>query len=172
MIRRLVDLEHADRGYCNPAGQYNISDCELRILKNTLRFRSITRFGAARHKDGKYDSRFKNHYFYLCACAGLLPLQRQFRLQLRGKRAAMPGILASRCSLRHENMMSIVKTDEYGRFSFDAYEGVKYSARVIIDLGDSEYAYFKLSDVPADTEKAPMKIVIDPTHPESKAKLK
>jgi 5-hydroxyisourate hydrolase-like protein (transthyretin family) len=71
-----------------------------------------------------------------------------------------------------ENMMSSVKTNEYGRFSFNAYEGVKYSARVIIDLGDSEYAYFKLSDVPADTEKAPMKIVIDPTHPESKAKLK
>jgi Carboxypeptidase regulatory-like domain len=70
------------------------------------------------------------------------------------------------------NMMSNVKTDEYGRFSFKAYEGVKYSARVIIDLGDSEYAYFKWSDVPADTEKAPMKIVIDPTHPESKAKLK
>jgi hypothetical protein len=43
---------------------------------------------------------------------------------------------------------------------------------VIIDLGDSEYAYFKWSDVPADTEKAPMKIVIDPNRPESKAKLK
>jgi len=70
------------------------------------------------------------------------------------------------------NMMSNVKTDEYGRFSFNAYEGVNYSARVIIDLGDSEYAYFKWSDVPADTEKAPMKIVIDPNRPESKAKLK
>ena len=69
-------------------------------------------------------------------------------------------------------MMSNVKTDEYGRFSFNASEGMKYSARVIIDLGDSEYAYFKLSDVPPDTEKAPMKIVIDPNRPESKAKLK
>jgi len=72
----------------------------------------------------------------------------------------------------NENMMSNVKTDEYGRFSFNAYEGVKYSARVIIDLGDSEYAYFKWSDVPADTEKAPMKIVIDPNRPEEKAKQK
>jgi Carboxypeptidase regulatory-like domain len=70
------------------------------------------------------------------------------------------------------NMTSNVKTDEYGRFSFNAYEGVKYSARVIIELGDSEYAFFKWSDVPADTEKAPMKIVIDPNRPESKAKLK
>jgi hypothetical protein len=51
-------------------------------------------------------------------------------------------------------------------------KGVKYSARVIIDLGDSERAYFKWSDVPPDTEKAPMKIVIDPNRPESKAKLK
>jgi protocatechuate 3,4-dioxygenase beta subunit len=72
----------------------------------------------------------------------------------------------------NENMTSNVKTDEYGRFSFNAYEGVKYSAGVIIDLGDNEYAYFKWSDVPADTEKAPMKIVIDPNRPEWKAKLK
>jgi 5-hydroxyisourate hydrolase-like protein (transthyretin family) len=72
----------------------------------------------------------------------------------------------------NEYMTSNVKTDEYGRFSFNAYEGVKYSARVIIDLGDSEYAYFKWSDVPADTEKAPMKIVIDPNRPEEKVKLK
>jgi Carboxypeptidase regulatory-like domain len=72
----------------------------------------------------------------------------------------------------NQNMMSNVKTDEYGRFSFNAYEGVMYSARVIIDLGDSEYAYFKWNDVPADTEKAPMKIVIDPNRHESEAKLK
>ena len=72
----------------------------------------------------------------------------------------------------NENMTSNVKTDEYGRFSFNAYEGVKYSARVIIDLGNNECAYFKWSDVPADTEKAPMKIVIDPNRPEWKAKLK
>ncbi len=70
------------------------------------------------------------------------------------------------------NMTSNVKTDEYGRFSFDAYEGVKYSVRVIIDLGDSEYAFFNWSDLPADAEKAPMKLVIDPNRPESKAKLK
>jgi hypothetical protein len=69
-------------------------------------------------------------------------------------------------------MMSNVKTDEYGRFSFNAYEGVKYSARVIIDLGDSEYTYFRWSDVPADTEKAPMKIVIDTNRPGEKVKLK
>jgi Carboxypeptidase regulatory-like domain len=72
----------------------------------------------------------------------------------------------------NENMTSNVKTDEYGRFSFKVYESVKYSARVIIDLGDNEFAYFKWSDVPADAEKAPMKIVIDPNRPESKAKLK
>ena len=72
----------------------------------------------------------------------------------------------------NENMMSNVKTDGYGRFSFNAYEGVKYSARVIIDLGDNECAYFKWSAAPADTEKAPMKIVIDPNRPEWKAKLK
>jgi 5-hydroxyisourate hydrolase-like protein (transthyretin family) len=83
----------------------------------------------------------------------------------------LAGVLVSH-GQPNENMMSNVKTDEYGRFSFNAYEGVKYSARVIIDLGDSEYAYFKWSDVPADTEKAPMKIVIDPTRPEEKAKLK
>jgi hypothetical protein len=65
-----------------------------------------------------------------------------------------------------------VKTDEYGRFSFKAYEGVKYSVRVIIDLRDSEYAYFNWADVPADTEEAPLKIVIDPNRPESKMKLK
>jgi 5-hydroxyisourate hydrolase-like protein (transthyretin family) len=83
----------------------------------------------------------------------------------------LAGVLVSH-GQPNENMMSNVKTDEYGRFSFNAYEGVKYSARVIIDLGDSEYAYFKWSDVPADTEKAPMKIVIDPNRPESKTKLK
>jgi protocatechuate 3,4-dioxygenase beta subunit len=83
----------------------------------------------------------------------------------------LAGVLVSH-GLPNENMMSNVKTDEYGRFSFKAYEGVKYSARVIIDLGDSETAYFKWSDVPADTEKAPMKIVIDPNRPEWKAKLK
>ena len=72
----------------------------------------------------------------------------------------------------NENMTSNAKTDEYGRFSFKVYEGVKYSVRVIIDLGDGEYAYFKWSDVPADAEKAPMNIVIDPNLPEGKAKLK
>jgi 5-hydroxyisourate hydrolase-like protein (transthyretin family) len=90
-------------------------------------------------------------------------------LDMDGKPLA--GVLVSH-GQPNENMMSNVKTDEYGRFSFKAYEGVKYSARVIIDLGDSEYAYFKWSDVPADTEKAPMKIVIDPNRPEEKAKLK
>jgi hypothetical protein len=49
---------------------------------------------------------------------------------------------------------------------------VKYSVRVIIDLRDSEYAYFNWADVPADVEKAPLKIVIDPNRPESKVKLK
>jgi|GEM_PF-1261987 len=83
----------------------------------------------------------------------------------------LAGVLVSH-GAPNANMMSNVKTDEYGRFSFKAYEGVKYSARVIIDLGDNEYAYFKWSDVPADTEKAPMKIVIDPNRPEEKAKLK
>jgi len=72
----------------------------------------------------------------------------------------------------NENLTSNVMTDEYGHFSFKVYEGVKYSVRVIIDLGDGEYAYFKWSDVPADAEKAPMNIVIDPNLPESKAKLK
>jgi len=83
----------------------------------------------------------------------------------------LAGVLVSH-GAPNANMMSDVKTDKYGRFSFNAYEGAKYSARVIIDLGDSEYAYFKWSDVPADTEKAPMKIVIDPNRPEEKAKLK
>jgi 5-hydroxyisourate hydrolase-like protein (transthyretin family) len=83
----------------------------------------------------------------------------------------LAGVLVSH-GQPNANMMSSVKTDEYGRFSFNAYEGVKYSARVIIDLGDGEYAYFKWSDVPADTEKAPMKIVIDPNRPQEKAKLK
>ncbi len=83
----------------------------------------------------------------------------------------LAGVLVSH-GQPNENLMSNVKTDEYGRFSFSVYEGVKYSARVIIDLGDSEYAYFKWSDVPANTEKAPMKIVIDPNRPESKSKLK
>ena len=92
-----------------------------------------------------------------------------FVLDTDGKPLA--GVLVSH-GQPNANMMSNVKTDEYGRFSFNAYEGVKYSARVIIDLGDSEYAYFKWSDVPVDTEKAPMKIVIDPNRPESKAKLK
>ncbi len=72
----------------------------------------------------------------------------------------------------NEFMTSNVKTDEYGRFSFKAYEGVKYSVRVIIDLRDSEYAYFNWADMPADAEKAPLKIVIDPNRPESKVKLK
>jgi Carboxypeptidase regulatory-like domain len=71
----------------------------------------------------------------------------------------------------NEFMTSNVKTDEYGRFSFDAYEGVKYSVRVIIDLKNNEYAYFNWADVPANTEKAPLKIVIDPNRPESKVKL-
>jgi len=72
----------------------------------------------------------------------------------------------------NENLTSNAKTDEDGRFSFKAYEGVKYSVRAIIDLGDGEYAYFKWSDVTADAEKAPMKMVIDPNLPEGKAKLK
>src|SRR5262245_31015534 len=83
----------------------------------------------------------------------------------------LAGVLVSH-GQPNENMMSNVKTNEYGRFSFNAYEGVKYSARVIIDLGDSEYAYFKWSDVPADTEKAPMKIVINTNRPKENAKLK
>jgi 5-hydroxyisourate hydrolase-like protein (transthyretin family) len=90
-------------------------------------------------------------------------------LDTEGK--SLAGVMVSH-GQPNANMMSDVKTDEYGRFSFNAYEGVKYSARVIIDLGDSEYAYFRWSDVPADTEKAPMKIVIDPNRPEEKVKLK
>ena len=64
----------------------------------------------------------------------------------------------------NENMTSKVKTDEYGRFSLKVYEGVKYSARIIIDLG-GPFAYFKWNDVPADSDKSPMKIVIDPNRP-------
>jgi protocatechuate 3,4-dioxygenase beta subunit len=101
-----------------------------------------------------------------------LPLQKTIEgvvLDTDGK--PLTGVLVN-YGQPNENMTSNVKTDEYGRFSFNAYEGVKYSARVIIDKGDSEYAYFKWSDAPTDTEKAPMKIVIDPNRPESKAKFK
>ena len=92
----------------------------------------------------KYDSQIKNHYFDLYACAVLLSIHRQFRLQLQGvvldtDGSPLAGVLVNH-GKPNENMMSNVKTDEYGRFSFNAYEGMKYSARVIIDLVDSEYA--------------------------------
>jgi hypothetical protein len=78
-----------------------------------------------------------------------------------------------RCSTVYTSIVSPAIAWQAGRHARHIGKLMRSSsARVNIDLGDSEYVFFKWIDMPAGAEKAPMKTVIDPNRPESKAKLK
>jgi hypothetical protein len=70
------------------------------------------------------------------------------------------------------NRVDRVKSDEQGKFSFKAYEGVKYYVTVVIPKGNEEYDYFRWMELNDGSENTPVKIIIDPNRPESSHKFK
>src|SRR5262245_23789089 len=70
------------------------------------------------------------------------------------------------------NLVEMVRSDEQGRFSFNAYEGVKYYVKPVISKDSSEVDNFNWIEFNEEDKKSPLKIVIDPKRPGNSHKIK
>jgi hypothetical protein len=104
----------------------------------------------------------------------LPPLPKQKTIEgvvLRTEGKPLPGVLVC-YGQPNANRVDRVKSDEQGKFSFKAYEGVKYYVTVVIPKGNEEYDYFRWMELNDGSENTPVKIIIDPNRPESSHKFK